>query len=136
MTAVRFGLIGYGAWGSHHARAIAAVPDAELVAISARSESSRQAAAAAHPQARLHSDYHRLLSEEQLDIVSVVLPSDLHYEVGRAVLESGRHLLLEKPMALSVAQCSELIELAAASGDGLPSVTNSAFRLSGERLRN
>ena len=116
MTAVRFGLIGYGAWGSHHARAIAAVPDAELVAISARSESSRQAAAAAHPQARLHSDYHRLLSEEQLDIVSVVLPSDLHYEVGRAVLESGRHLLLEKPMALSVAQCSELIELAAARG--------------------
>jgi myo-inositol 2-dehydrogenase/D-chiro-inositol 1-dehydrogenase len=116
MTAVRFGLIGYGAWGSHHARAIAAVADAELVAISARSASNRQAAGAAHPQARLHSDYHRLLSEEQLDIVSVVLPSDLHFEVGWAVLESGRHLLLEKPMALSVAQCSELIELAAARG--------------------
>ncbi|HEV2969541.1 MAG TPA: Gfo/Idh/MocA family oxidoreductase [Pirellulales bacterium] len=116
MASVRFGLIGYGAWGSHHARAIAAVEDAELMAICARSEVNRQAAAAAHPRARLHADYRQMLAQEQFDVVSVVLPSDLHYEVGRAVLESGRHLLLEKPMALSVADCSALIDLAAARG--------------------
>jgi myo-inositol 2-dehydrogenase/D-chiro-inositol 1-dehydrogenase len=114
MQTVRFGLIGYGAWGSHHARAIAGTAGAELVAIAARSEKTCAAAAADHPTARVYADYRDLLSREQLDVVDVVLPSHLHHEVGKAVLESGRHLLLEKPMALSLAHCDELIALARA----------------------
>jgi myo-inositol 2-dehydrogenase/D-chiro-inositol 1-dehydrogenase len=116
MEPVRFGLIGYGAWGSHHARAIAGTAGAELVAIAARSEKTRSTAVANHPGAHVYEDYRDLLSREPLDVVDVVLPTDLHYEVGRAVLESGRHLLLEKPMALSLAHCDELIALAAAGG--------------------
>ncbi len=112
MERIRFGLIGYGAWGSHHARAITQTPGAELAAIAARSASSRAAAQAAHPQARIHEHYQDLLAKEQLDVVDVVLPSVLHYEVGRAVLESGRHLLLEKPMTLRVQDCDALVELA------------------------
>ena len=108
---LRFGLIGYGAWGSHHARAISSVHGATLAAVCARSDERRQQAQTDHPHARLYNDYPRML-EEQLDAVSVVLPSDLHCEVARAVLESGRHLLLEKPMALSVADCDELVESA------------------------
>src|SRR5687768_10240244 len=100
MTTVRFGLIGFGAWGSHHARAIAKTPGAELVAIAARSEVTCAAARAAHPAARVYDDYRALLGREQLDVVDVVLPSHLHHEVATAVLESGRHLLMEKPMAL------------------------------------
>jgi myo-inositol 2-dehydrogenase / D-chiro-inositol 1-dehydrogenase len=109
---LRFGLIGYGAWGSHHARAITQTSGAELTAICSRSEASRAQAKADHPHARLYADYRELLAHEELDAVDVVLPSDLHYEVARAVLESGRHLLLEKPMALDLSHCSELIELA------------------------
>ena len=71
-------------------------------------------AQADYPQARLYADYQEMLAREDLDTVDVVLPSDLHYEVARAVLESGRHLLLEKPMALNLGHCSELIELARA----------------------
>jgi myo-inositol 2-dehydrogenase/D-chiro-inositol 1-dehydrogenase len=112
MPPLRFGLIGYGAWGSHHARAIKETPDAQLVAIAGRSDESRARAAADHPQAKLYADYREMLKAEQLDAVDVVLPSDLHYEVGKAVLESGRHLLLEKPMALSIDHCSKLIDLA------------------------
>jgi myo-inositol 2-dehydrogenase/D-chiro-inositol 1-dehydrogenase len=115
MSPVRFGLIGYGAWGSHHARAIAAVPAAELVAVAAHSEASCARARAEHPGARVHADYRDLLAEE-LDVVAVVLPSHLHFEAAKAVLESGRHLLLEKPMALSLDHCDELIELARAKG--------------------
>jgi myo-inositol 2-dehydrogenase / D-chiro-inositol 1-dehydrogenase len=114
MNPVRFGLIGYGAWGSHHARAIVATADAELVAIAARSEKTRATAHTDHPSAHIYGDYHTLLESEQLDVVDVVLPTHLHYEVAKAVLESGRHLLLEKPMALGVAECEELIALAAA----------------------
>lgn len=111
-SAVRFGLIGYGAWGSHHARAITSASGATLVAIAAHSTASQQRAKDEHPQCRIYADYDELLREKDLDAVSVVLPSDLHYEVARAVLASGRHLLLEKPMALNLAHCDELIELA------------------------
>lgn len=116
MTAVRVGLIGYGAWGRHHARAVASVPDAELKAICARSPDNAADARKDHPQATIYADYRELLAREQLELCDVVLPSDLHYEVSRAVLESGRHLLLEKPMALSIPGCRELIELARARG--------------------
>jgi myo-inositol 2-dehydrogenase/D-chiro-inositol 1-dehydrogenase len=116
MLPLRFGLIGYGACGSHHARAIGSVQGVSLTAVCARSAERRRQAEADHPRARLYADYRQMLAEEQLDAVSVVLPSDLHYEVGRAVLESGRHLLLEKPMALNVADCDRLVELARAGG--------------------
>ncbi len=128
VSSIRFGLIGYGAWGSHHARAIAKTEGAELAAIAARSEKTRAAAQNDHPTAHVYEDYRALLEREQLDVVDVVLPTYLHYEVGRAVLESGRHLLLEKPMALRVAECDELIALAGARGKCL--AIGHEFRLS------
>src|SRR5262245_7219917 len=112
MSTVRFGLIGYGAWGSHHARAISSVPAAKLVAIAAHSESSCARARDEHPGVRVYADYYDLLAREALDVVDVVLPSHLHHPVGAAVPDSGRHLLLEKPMALTVPQCDDLLRVA------------------------
>ena len=109
MKPVRFGLIGYGAWGSHHARAIAKTTGAELVGIVARSPQSQAAAKEAFPQVDVFANYHQLLRQEELDVVDVVVPSHLHHEIAAAVLDSGRHLLLEKPMALSLADCDDLI---------------------------
>ena len=108
------GLIGYGAWGSHHARCIADGPRSQLVAIAERADKSRAEAQAAHPQAAVTADYRELLHRSDLEVVDVVLPSHLHHEVGRAVLEAGKHLLMEKPMALSVAECDDLVQLARA----------------------
>jgi myo-inositol 2-dehydrogenase/D-chiro-inositol 1-dehydrogenase len=128
VDSVRFGLIGYGAWGSHHARAIAQTAGAQLVAIAARSEPTRARARSEHPGAQVYEDYRALLGRTDLDVVDVVLPTDLHHEAGKAVLESARHLLLEKPMALSVAHCDELITLARAHGKHL--AIGHEFRLS------
>jgi myo-inositol 2-dehydrogenase/D-chiro-inositol 1-dehydrogenase len=114
MSTVRFGLIGYGAWGGQHARAIAATEGAELVAIAARSNKTCMTAQADYPAAHVYEDYRALLERERLDVVDVVLPTYLHYAAAKAVLESNRHLLLEKPMALRVAECDELISLARA----------------------
>src|SRR5438876_579147 len=111
---LRCGLIGYGAWGCHHARVIAAESRASLAAIAVRSEASRERARQEHPRTEVFADYRQLLNRNDLDAVVVVLPSHLHFEVARAVLESGRHLLLEKPMCLNVAHCEELIAVAAA----------------------
>jgi myo-inositol 2-dehydrogenase/D-chiro-inositol 1-dehydrogenase len=116
MPGVRFGLVGYGAWGSHHARAISSVPEAELVAVAAHSEASCTRARAEHPGARVYADHREMLARETLDVVDVVLPSHLHHAVARDVLLSDRHLLLEKPMALDLAHCDELVALARERG--------------------
>jgi myo-inositol 2-dehydrogenase / D-chiro-inositol 1-dehydrogenase len=109
---IRFGLIGYGLFGAHHARAIANTAGAELRAIAVPSEASQAAARKEHPSAAIHVDYRELLARDDIDAVNVVVPNRWHFEVGRAVLQSQRHLLLEKPMALSLAECDELVALA------------------------
>lgn len=113
---VRFGLIGFGAWGKHHADAIAKCGDARLVSIAARSPESAAAAKAAYPDAEVYSDYRQLIAAGGVDCIDVVVPSDLHLEIGTAVLSAGIHLLLEKPMGLSLAECDQLIGLAEQHG--------------------
>src|SRR3954465_8470879 len=81
MNKLRLGLIGYGAWGSHHARAIAEAGNTELVAIAARSAETQAAARAKHPGVHVCGDWRELLTRGEIDAVDVVLPTDLHYEV-------------------------------------------------------
>jgi myo-inositol 2-dehydrogenase/D-chiro-inositol 1-dehydrogenase len=116
MKKVRFGLIGFGAWGSHHARAIAESAQAELSAIAVRSPARQAEARERHPTAEIVADYHELLKRADLEVIDVVLPTDLHYPVAADVLRAGKHLLLEKPMALKLADCEELIRLAREGG--------------------
>ncbi len=111
---VRFGLIGCGAWGSHHAAAIARIRGAELTAIAEQSEENRATARAGHPTAMFYTDYREMLRQEKLDVVDIVLPPDLHFEAAKAALEANCHLLLEKPMCLQLDHCDELIALARA----------------------
>src|SRR5262245_217320 len=112
MQHVRFGLVGFGAWGSFHAQAIAKTKGAELVAVAARSETSQQAARLAFPNAVIYGDYRELVARSDLDVIDVVVPSYLHCEIGCAVLAAGKHLLLEKPMAVTLAECDRLIATA------------------------
>ncbi|MCA9094145.1 MAG: Gfo/Idh/MocA family oxidoreductase [Planctomycetaceae bacterium] len=109
---VRFGLIGFGAWGKCHAEAIRKTTGARLAAIAAKSEATRTAAKEAFPEADVYADYRELLARDDLDIVDIVLPSFLHHEVASAVLKSEKHLLLEKPMCLSISECDDLTRLA------------------------
>ncbi len=111
-TPVRFALVGFGAWGRCHAEAIAKTPGAELVAIAAASESTREAAQQAYPAAVVSGDYRHVVSLPNVDVVDVVVPSHLHFDVASCSLTAGKHVLLEKPMCLEVEQCSRLIELA------------------------
>lgn len=125
---IRFGLIGYGAWGQHHAASIAQAEDAQLVAIAERSDESRKAAQQAHPNAAVVADYQELVGRDDLDVVDVIVPNRLHHEVASAVLSSGKHLLLEKPMCLTMKECDYLLQLAKAKN--LRIAINHEFRLS------
>jgi myo-inositol 2-dehydrogenase/D-chiro-inositol 1-dehydrogenase len=83
-----------------------------VAAVAAASEASCAAAREAHPSAAIHAGYRELIGRDDIDVVDVVVPSYLHHEIASAALASGKHLLLEKPMALSVRECDELIKLA------------------------
>src|SRR3954462_3215085 len=107
-----FGLIGFGAWGRFHAEAISKTDGAVLKAIAARSDTSRSAARDAFPAAEVYADYRELLARPDIEVVDVVVPSNLHHEIASAALASGKHSLLEKPMALSLRECDDLIALA------------------------
>jgi myo-inositol 2-dehydrogenase/D-chiro-inositol 1-dehydrogenase len=113
---LRCGLIGYGAWGAHHARVMAKQSRSQFTAIAAHSAESQARAKADHPACSVHGDYREMLARENLDALAVVLPSHLHFEISRGVLDSGRHLLLEKPMCLNVQDCRALVELAKERG--------------------
>lgn len=112
MTAVKVGLIGYGLFGRHHGRCLAETPGAELAAIAVPSEASREAARRDHPSADVFSDYRDMLDHCDLDAVVIVAPNQWHASMAKAALQAGKHVLLEKPMAFSVAECDELIALA------------------------
>ena len=109
---VRFGLIGFGAWGNCHSQAIKSTPDAELVAIAAKSAPTCDSARQAFPDATVYSDYRELLARDDIEVVDIVLPSFLHHEVASAALQAGKHVLLEKPMCLNVPDCDDLNRLA------------------------
>lgn len=125
---IRVGLIGYGAWGSHHARVIANTKGAQLAAIAELSEPNRASAQTNHPDVPIFADYGEMLKREQPDVVDIVLPPHLHFEAARTALEAGCHLLLEKPMCLRLEDCDDLIGLARAKGRHL--VIGHEFRLS------
>ena len=109
---VRFGLIGFGAFGRHHAHAIARTEGARLAAIAESSEETQAAARHAYPNAEVVGDYRELLRRDDLDVIDIVVPGHVHHEVASAVLSSGKHLLLEKPMCLTIKQCDDILRLA------------------------
>ena len=113
---LRFGLIGYGLWGRHHAAAIGAAPDAVLAGIAGASEATAAAARRDFPAVPVDVGYHALLGRPDIDAVAVVVPNHLHAEVGVAALEAGKDVLLEKPMATTLEDCDHLLAAARASG--------------------
>ncbi len=113
---MRFGLIGYGLWGRHHAAAIAAAPGAVLAGIACASEATAAAADRDFPGVPVDIGYRALLARRDIDAVAVVVPNHLHAEVGVAALEAGKDVLLEKPMATTLEDCDRLLAAARTSG--------------------
>src|SRR3954468_11273794 len=110
---VRIGVIGAGALGYHHVRILRDVPGAKLVGFfEARGE--RAAQVATELGVRAFERVEDLI--EAVDAATVVVPTPAHYEVAKAALGAGKHLLIEKPIAATLAQADELLAIAKRTG--------------------
>lgn len=109
MTQTRIGVIGVGYLGKFHAQKYMANPEVELVGVADLNQAYAAEVAAACRTAAF-GDYRELL--DQVEAVSVVVPTSLHHEVAAACLKAGKDVLLEKPMTTTLAEADELIALA------------------------
>lgn len=104
-------VIGGGSMGRNHARVYADLEDIQLVGIA---DVSEQSLGHFHQRynARTYTDYRKMLEVEQPDLVSVVVPTEMHFEVARDVILAGVPLLIEKPIAATLEEGAELTHLA------------------------
>ncbi len=112
---LRAAVIGVGSMGRNHARVYASLPGVELVAVCDTNIAAVNSLASIY-RCHVYTDYHDMLSSEDLDLVSVVVPTKYHFAVASAVISHGVHVLIEKPIAATVEQGWMLIEAAQRQG--------------------
>jgi 1,5-anhydro-D-fructose reductase (1,5-anhydro-D-mannitol-forming) len=111
-----WGIIGIGRLADLAlAPAIARQPDSRLVAVSSRDLSRAQDFAQRHGAERAYNSYTRMFADPDVDIVSIATPNSLHRHHAIAALDAGNHVLVEKPMALSLADGREMLAAATAA---------------------
>lgn len=113
MKVLRAGVIGVGHLGQHHARLYAAIPGVTLVGITDQSAERAQEIAGRHA-AQPYRNPDDLLND--VDLVSVAVPTSAHYAVAKMCLEAGKHVLVEKPIAVRPSEAHELVALAKSKG--------------------
>ena len=113
---IRVGLIGTGFGRVVQGPGFMKHPKFELVALASARKERAESAAAELGVKYATDDWRRMLSEVELDLVSVITPPVHHHPMGMAVLESGRDLLLEKPTAMDAREARELLDTARAKG--------------------
>ncbi|RKZ27205.1 gfo/Idh/MocA family oxidoreductase [bacterium] len=106
---MKLGVTGVGYLGEHHTRILTSLPGVEVVGV-CDVDSGRGKRIAERYGTSYFEDFEDLLGK--VDGMVVAVPTELHYEVGKRVLEAGVNLLLEKPIAASVKDAYELVELA------------------------
>ncbi|WP_158564175.1 Gfo/Idh/MocA family protein [Jiangella anatolica] len=113
---VRFATIGAGFQTEQSILPSLRFTDLELVAVCDLDEERARVVGSRHGALRTYTDYQKMLASEEIDAVSVVGPPELHHEAGLAVLESGRHLFVEKPPAPDLAKARQIQAAAASRG--------------------
>jgi predicted dehydrogenase len=123
MTKLRWGIIGAGRIAPRLVRAIGACDRGELVAVGSRDIARARAFADAYGIPTAHGSYEALLADTAVDVVYIALPNNLHAEWTIRALEAGKHVLCEKPLALTTAE----VDAIAAAADRAGRIAVEAF---------
>jgi predicted dehydrogenase len=106
----RVGVAGLGYWGPNLARNFEDL--AELASICDLSPQLLAKYGDRYPQARVTADFAEMVADPELDAVAIATPVPTHYELAKAALEAGKHVLVEKPPAMHAAEMDELVRIA------------------------
>jgi len=120
---MKIGMVGYKFMGRAHAHAYRTAPyffdikdEVELVAVCGRHEAAVAEFAEQNGWQSYETDWRKLVERDDIDAVDIGTPNDSHYEIAMAAARAGKHILLEKPMAMSLAQAREMYHEAEKAG--------------------
>jgi len=133
---LRVGMVGYAFMGAAHSHAWRTAPRffdlplaPELAAVAGRNPEGVRAAAAKYGWDSVETDWRALIERDDIDLIDICTPGNTHAEIAIAALESGKHVLCEKPLANSVAEAERMTAAAdAAAGRGVYSMCGFSYR--------
>ena len=120
------GIVGCGMIANFHAEAIAGLPNAELVGACSRSPESARAFAAERGGEAFES-LDAMLADDRIDVVSICTPSGSHLDPALAAAAAGKHVMIEKPLEISLARCDAIITACREAGVKLGGIVQSRF---------
>jgi predicted dehydrogenase len=121
-------IVGCGMIARFHARALAEIPDAKLVALVSRSEpNARKMAESLGLACDTYGDLAPVLARRDVHVVIVTTPSGAHLEPAAAAAQAGKHVVVEKPLEITVERCDRIIEACDRSGVQLCTIFPSRF---------
>ncbi len=122
-----FGIIGCGLIAQFHARAIAELPNAKLVACQSRKPESAAKLAAAFPGCTPYADLNEMLRRPDLDVVCICTPSGAHLEPALLAAAAKKHVVVEKPLEITLDRCDRLIDACDTNGVRLNAIFPSRY---------
>lgn len=111
---VGFGVVGLN-FGLGRCKAIQQVPEAELVAVASRTEQTAQRVGA-ELGVDAYADYHQLLSRDDVDVVCIFTPNAFHREIAIDAAKAGKHLVITKPLEITLDRVDDIIKAADENG--------------------
>lgn len=116
MKKINAGIIGTGFIGPAHVEALRRLGNVEVLAVAEQNQELADSKAQQLSIPKAYGDYHDLLADEAIDVVHNCTPNHLHFEVNRDILAAGKHVISEKPLAMTSDESHELVRLAKESG--------------------
>ncbi|MEW6105724.1 MAG: Gfo/Idh/MocA family oxidoreductase [Bacillota bacterium] len=110
--AVSVAVVGLGYWGPNLARTFARLPRANLRVLCDANPARLAGTARDYPGVQATPDYNQVIGDSSIDAVVLATPAGTHYDLALAALQAGKHVLVEKPLAKTVAQAEVLIRVA------------------------
>lgn len=113
---VSVGVIGCGHWGPNHIRVFSQLANSQCLMCADIDEGRLKAIKAMFPSIDVVNDYKNILKNKDIDAVCIAAPTKYHYQITKDALASGKHVLCEKPLAMTYEECMELNGLADKAG--------------------
>lgn len=116
MKQIRTAVIGTGFMGAAHIEALRRVPGVEVVGVGSRVEERAKQLAERYGITKAFGDWRRLIQDDEIEVIHNCTPNNLHFEINKAAISAGKHIVSEKPLTINSRESAELVKLAKEKG--------------------